>query len=135
VPSGAVAGVTTWLAYSFTRDTPGVSLDQARTVATCVLVGLGIYVLSMLCRPLNPYRMVLLALMVAGFAVALFWDPVSAFFALELPESGARWPVFASVVAGVVALELGPRLVPWWRAPARTTTREEPPARSEPLPD
>ncbi len=135
VPSGVVAGVTTWLAYTFARDTRGVTLDEARTVATCVLVALGIYVLSMLCRPLNLYRAVLLALMVTGFVIALVWDPVSTFFALDLPGESPRWELAASIAAGIALLELGPRLVPWWSAPARTTRIEEPPGAVEPLPD
>jgi cation-transporting P-type ATPase E len=127
VPSGIVAGLATWVAFSLARRSDGTSLDEARTIATCVLVSLGIYVLGMLCRPFNAYRLGLLGAMIAGFVTALKWGPVQEFFALDVPDVGTWGASVACVVVAALILELAPRVIPWWNAPARTTTVEPPP--------
>lgn len=120
VPSGIVAAVATWIAYSEVRGRPGVELDEARTLAVCVLLALGLYILGLLCRPLNSYRIALLVAMVTGYLVALTWGPAQEFFALTMPDS-EHWLLGAvCAVVGMAALELGPRLVPGWELPPRT---------------
>ena len=120
IPSGIVAGLATWTAFTLARWSETTSLDEARTICTCVLVALGIYVLGMLCRPFNAYRIALLLAMIGGFAVALVWEPVQTFFALDVPDVGTWGMGAACVVVGCLVLEIAPRLIPWWTLPART---------------
>ncbi|QGG93643.1 HAD-IC family P-type ATPase [Actinomarinicola tropica] len=120
IPSGVVAGLASWVAYSEVRDRTGVELDEARTLAVCVLLALGLYILGLLCRPLNTYRIVLLAAMVGGYLVALTWGPVQEFFALTLPDT-EHWTLGAvCALVGMAVLEVGPRLLPGWDLPPRT---------------
>ena len=120
IPSGIVLGLCSWTAYSVAREASGVELDEARTLATCVLVALAIYVLGLLCRPLSAYRLVLLASMIGGYLVALFWEPAQTFFALDLPPS-SQWGLgVGCVVVGALLLEIGPRLLPGWDLPPHT---------------
>ena len=122
VPSGIVAGAATWATYAIARADDAVTLDEARTLCTCVLVSLGIFVLGMLCRPFNPYRLTLLAAMVAGFLIALSWDVAATFFALDLPAVDTWWSAAACAAIGMLLIEVGPRVAPWWNAPARSAT-------------
>ena len=128
LPSGIVAGLATFAVYELVRDSPGVELDEARTVAVCALLAMGLYILSMLCRPLTPFRITLLAGMGGGYLIALLWAPVQEFFELHLPPAD-QWLTLGVVVAiGIVVLEVGPRLVPWWTSPRmfRTATDDDP---------
>ena len=47
--------------YAVAREVDDVSLDEARTAATIVLLVVGLWVLAMLARPFTPARVVLLA--------------------------------------------------------------------------
>jgi cation-transporting P-type ATPase E len=135
IPSGVLAGLATFVAFQIARTTSGVELDQARTVAVFVLLVLGLYILSMLCRPVNAFRVTLLAGMGAGYLVAFLWSPVQEFFALVHPPVGQWWTIALTSAAGIALLEAGPRLVPWWTSPVmfRTTTTDDPaPGRSGP---
>jgi cation-transporting P-type ATPase E len=124
IPSGIVAGIATFVAYESARRASGVELDEARTVAVCVLLAMGLYILSMLCRPLNPFRIALLAGMGGGYVVAFLWRPVQEFFALTHPPAGQWWTIVFAAGVGILVLEVAPRLVPWWTSPTmfRTTT-------------
>ncbi|MFP3905929.1 MAG: HAD-IC family P-type ATPase, partial [Acidimicrobiales bacterium] len=128
IPSGVVAGLATFAVYELTRNAAGVELDEARTLTVCALLAMGLYILSMLTRPLNAFRITLLAGMGAGYLVALLWAPVQEFFALFLPPAGQWLPAAAIVALGIGALEAGPRLIPWWTSPAmfRTATDGNP---------
>ncbi|MGY6500754.1 MAG: HAD-IC family P-type ATPase [Acidimicrobiales bacterium] len=134
IPSGLVAGAASFVAYDITRRTEGVELDEARTIAVCVLLAGGLYILSMLCRPLNAYRVALITGMVGGYLIALTWGPLQAWFALDLPAVSHWWSGVAAAGVAIAAMELGPRLIPWWTSPAMFTTRstdDEPAARSD----
>lgn len=120
VPAGAVAALATWIAYWRVREIGDVPLDEARTVAVCVLLALGVYILGLLCRPFNTYRIALLAAMIGGYLVALLWGPVQTFFALDIPPSSAWLPGIVCAVGGMILLEVGPRIVPGWEMPPRT---------------
>ena len=84
LPAGLVAALGTLVAYQV-ADVANVPQDQARTTATLALAGLGLVVLALAARPLNPLRRLLLAAMAAAFAVVLLVPSLRAFFALDLP--------------------------------------------------
>ena len=125
VPSGVLAGAATFVAYEIARRNHAVELDQARTVAVCVLLGLGLYILSMLCRPFNVYRITLLCGMAAGYVVAFLWPFPRDFFALVHPPAGQWWTIVSVTVLAAAALELLPKVVPWWTSPAMFRTATE----------
>ncbi len=51
VPAGVVAGSSTLVAYEAALDISDIDLDQARTLATVTLLGLGLVVLAVASRP------------------------------------------------------------------------------------
>ncbi len=75
IPTGAVAAAACFSLYAVCRATPHTSASQSRTAATLALLGVGIWVLALVSRPLNPPHVLLLAAMVIGsfsvFAVPL----------------------------------------------------------------
>jgi cation-transporting P-type ATPase E len=99
LPAGLVAAAGTLAAYQV-ADVANVPQLQARTTATLALAGLGLVVLALAARPLNPLRRLLLAAMAAGFGVVLVVPFLRGFFALDLPPL----PVALTAVGLVAAL-------------------------------
>jgi cation-transporting P-type ATPase E len=98
-PAGLTAALGTLVAYQV-ADLADVPQPEARTTATLALAGLGLVVLALAARPLNPLRRLLLAAMAAAFAVVLVVPFLRAFFALDLPPL----PVALAALALVAAL-------------------------------
>jgi cation-transporting ATPase E len=99
VPAGVVAAAATFAAYSLARSEPSTTLQSARTVATLVLAGVALWVLSILARPATRPRQWLIAAMVALLVLALTVPWARDFFALELPR-----PVLWLAGVGVAGL-------------------------------
>ncbi|MCU1395903.1 MAG: metal transporter ATPase [Ilumatobacteraceae bacterium] len=109
LPGGVLASFATYIAYTISRHTGGVSLAQQRTVATVVLAASAILVLARVARPLVMWKMVLVAAMAAFLALALYLDPLSNYFVLVHPPSGMVIMMAVVIVATGV-------LLPWvWR--------------------
>jgi cation-transporting ATPase E len=104
IPAGVVAAAATFAAYSMARSEPSTSLDSARTVATLVLAGVALWVLSILTRPATRARQWLIASMVGLLVAALVVPWSREFFALTFPRP-VLW--LAGVgVAGLAGLAL-----------------------------
>ena len=84
-PVGALAAASTYSAYelAISEDVP---LIEARTLATLVLVSVGLFALIMNSRPLTPGRRVLIGSMAALFALIMIRGPWRVFFELQLPD-------------------------------------------------
>jgi hypothetical protein len=104
VPSGVVAAAATFGAYLVARDVEGVTLQQARSVATLTLFGVGVVVLGLVARPLNRLRATVLVAVVAAFAVVLAVPALRRFFALSVPPGWAMAAILALVVAAGAGL-------------------------------
>jgi cation-transporting ATPase E len=109
LPAGFVAAGATFAGYALARD-EGLSLAQCRTVATMVLFGVGIWVLSIVVRPFTRARIALIALMIVLFVIAMLSENFRRYFALDIPR-----PLVFMAVIGVIAvagalLEIGWRL-------------------------
>ena len=127
IPAGTVAAVATLSAYWLARQEDGVSLNEARTTAMMVLFTLGLWVLSILARPLTDARRWLLAAMGFAFVMVLAVPGLRTFFAIDPPPL-IVWAAAVGVaaVAGG-ALELGWRgthIVAQWWASRRTGGKE-----------
>jgi cation-transporting ATPase E len=101
IPAGIVAAAATFTAYALARGPCGAGLAQSRTVATFVLLVVGLGVLVMVARPMTPARWVLVvAMAAAGLAVWLL--PLGRrIFGLATPPP---WAVVAAL--GVLAVAL-----------------------------
>ena len=95
-----------------------MSLVEARTTATTVLCALGLWVLSILARPLTDARRWLLASMGLAFLVVLAVPSLRTFFAIDLPPLIVWVAAIGVVAVAGAALELGwrlsHRLAEWW---------------------
>ena len=106
VPAGLVAAAATFSAYAAARG-DGVSLTQARTTATLVLCGIGLWILTLLARPFTPALMMLESSMVAAFAVVIAVPGLRRFFALEIPPVEVVVTAAGIAVAAAFVLEAG----------------------------
>ncbi len=85
IPAGTLAAVGTFLAYVLAREEPGVTLPEARTAATMVLLWIGFLVLSVIAAPLTTWRLALVWAMPGLFALAMGLELSREFFALYPP--------------------------------------------------
>jgi cation-transporting ATPase E len=86
IPAGTLAALATFLGYVLARDEPGVSLAEAQTTATMVLLWIGFLVLSVIAAPLTTWRLALVWAMPALFAVVILLPATREFFALDPPR-------------------------------------------------
>ena len=115
LPAGAIAAVCTFAGYYLALGERGVQLDEARTVASVVLAGTGIWILAVLARPLTPARQGLIVAMVAGLVAAGLFPLTAQLFGIDLPDPVLWLAALGLVALGGVALEVTvyrlPRLV------------------------
>jgi len=115
IPAGLVAAVATFVAYALVFDSPYASFAEARTMATIVLLGTGLWLLTVLARPLTLWRGALIAAMGAALVLILAIPAIRHFFALDVPS-----PIVTLAALGIVAvagavIEVGWRLSRWRR--------------------
>jgi cation-transporting ATPase E len=85
IPAGILAATATFLAYVLARDETGVTLAEARTTASMVLLWIGFLVLSVIAAPLTRWRLALVWVMPALFAFVVALPSTRRFFALDPP--------------------------------------------------
>ena len=85
LPVGALAAGATYLGYEL-AIAEDVNLLRSRTLATIVLVSIGMFALVINSRPLTAGRRVLIGTMAALFALILLTPSWRGFFELELPR-------------------------------------------------
>ena len=85
VPVGALAAAATYVAYDL-AIAESVSLLRARTLATIVLLAVGLFALVINSRPLTPGRRVLVGAMAGIYGLVLLNPAWRTFFELELPR-------------------------------------------------
>ena len=83
-----------------------MTLDEARTTATLVLLVVGLWVLNILARPITPFRGMLFASMVGIFLLILAFPTAREFYALEIPPNDALIAGLAIAGGAVVLLEI-----------------------------
>ncbi len=87
IPTGSLAAIATFVAYTLAKNDPGVTLAQARTTAVMVLTFIGLLVLSILAAPLTRGRMALVWSMAGLFLLILKVPAARTFFALSVPPT------------------------------------------------
>ncbi|MBV8949340.1 MAG: HAD-IC family P-type ATPase [Actinobacteria bacterium] len=104
VPAGALAAAATFVAYAIARAN-SVTLAQAQTVATVVLITYAYWVLLVLARPLNWWRTALVAVMAGAFLVALTTPGLRNFYALHLPGADVVAETLPIAFVAIAALQ------------------------------
>jgi cation-transporting ATPase E/undecaprenyl-diphosphatase len=85
IPAGSLAAIATFLGYVLAKQEPGVTLAEARTAATMVLLYIGFLVLTIIAAPLTTWRLALVWAMPALFALTMAFPATRKFFALYPP--------------------------------------------------
>jgi cation-transporting ATPase E len=103
VPAGAVTAAAAYLAYAVARAQVGGDAADARTTATLVVTVVGLWVLALLARPLNPARITLIAAMGGAFVGTMTVPPLRDALALQpLPFDVWISATALALVAGVL---------------------------------
>ncbi|HET8931682.1 MAG TPA: cation-translocating P-type ATPase [Acidimicrobiales bacterium] len=133
VPAGLLCASATFGGYYLANlDSSTLTLDQRRTTATLVLVGLGFLILIRLARPLNGWRKLLVATLIGAFALVMIVPFGREFFALSMPSAITFVAVIGIIAVSWWIMELGDRLAQAYRRPyerlqaaqVRTSARE-----------
>ncbi|MBJ7282960.1 MAG: hypothetical protein JHD40_07625 [Acidimicrobiia bacterium] len=95
-------------AYLFAQS-QGMNLTQERTLATLSLVVVGLWILTLLARPLTRGRYFLLLILVALLLLGAAVPFMSNFFAIEFASPAAVLETFLISALGCSVLEV------WWR--------------------
>jgi len=112
-PAGVAAGAAALASYAIARGVTSVSVTQQRTATMLALFALGSWVLVLIARPLNAWKIALIAAMVAGLVLLLAVPLSRRIFALQLPPANVLVVEAAVVAAAIVALSV-------WRLIQRT---------------
>ncbi|MDQ1130781.1 HAD-IC family P-type ATPase [Microbacterium sp. SORGH_AS_0888] len=105
IPSGIVVALTL-AGYTLTCRALGVEMPQLRTGSTIILAIVGIWVLAVLSRPLNRYKVVVIGAMFIALT-ALFTIPLaSVFFELTDPGEAAAWVLTGYTIAAICLIEI-----------------------------
>lgn len=99
-PAGIATATATLSAYAIALYGAAATLDEARTVASIVLLACGLTNLACLCRPFTPVRLLLVGSMGLAFGIVMVVPIARRFFALVvLPVH--LWGV--AIIVGAVA--------------------------------
>lgn len=115
IPTGLTATLATFAGYQIAIS-EGVSLVEARTMATLILTAIGLFALGIVSRPLVPWKRGLIGAMIALLVLAVVNPTAADLFELELPR-----PVVLLAALGIVAITgtvmvFALRAVGWARA-------------------
>lgn len=111
LPAGLAAALSVLGSFLIAASSEGVSLVQARTVATLVLLVLAFWFLSILARPLTRLRVLLLGVLGFSLAGVLLVPILREFFALSLPSPGLlAWGALMAFLGGLLIEWAGRRL-------------------------
>ncbi|WP_226533400.1 HAD-IC family P-type ATPase [Microbacterium paraoxydans] len=135
IPSGVVVALgLTW--YTFVARGLGVQEEQLRTGATVILAVVGIWILAVLARPLNRYKVIVVGAMFV-LLVAVFTIPLAReFFVLVDPGEDLAIALTGMTIVMVAAIEVvrlfHRRLVLSPKAATTTQTVAQVPAETSP---
>ena len=106
-PAGLVVASSAYTAYALARAQTDADAGDARTTATLVTTVLGLWVLTLLARPLSPIRITLIAAMGGAFAGILAIAPLRDALALRpLPIEVWASATVLSLTAGLFVILL-----------------------------
>ena len=111
VPGGVIAGTATFVAYALARANHTTDLEADTSVATLTLFLVAIWVLAIVARPYNWWRLLLIAAMGGAFALVLLVPWLSDFFQLSLAGARDPWAGVAIALVAGAALEAVWRIV------------------------
>jgi cation-transporting ATPase E len=136
IPAGITAAAATFTGYALTRIEEGITLEQARTTAAIVLMGVGLVILARLARPLVGWRRTLVLSMLGAFIAVLVIPPLRDFFDLSMPPAIIVFACIGLTSLAAQALTLEERVLAHYGLPVLSVDDddEEDEASGPPLP-
>jgi cation-transporting ATPase E len=115
IPAGVVAATATLVAYKVTlgSDDSTTSIEESRTVAVIVLFIVAMWVLGILARPFNRWRVALIASMAGAFFLVLSIPGLRNYFELPLPNSNDLLVAVGVASMACAVLEVGWHVAGW----------------------
>ena len=111
LPFGAAAAVATLAAYVIARHQAGASAQEARTAAMLSLLGVSLWILVVLARPMTALRGLLVLAMVGGCALIFAWPWAERFLALSTPTGSLLLWTMAMAAGGAAMVEAAWRVL------------------------
>ncbi len=109
IPAGLVAGMASYGAFEIALAT-GTPLEESRTVATVVLLGIGLWIVGQVARPLRLWKLGLIAAMIGGAVLAFALSLGRTVYGLHLLD-GREWLECAVITAiGIVVMDVALRV-------------------------
>jgi cation-transporting ATPase E/undecaprenyl-diphosphatase len=102
IPAGVVAGAASYAAYEI-AVAAGTAIDDSRTVATVVLLGIGLWIVGHVARPLEPWKLGLIVAMVTGAVLAFVLEVGRFVYGLQVLD-GQAWLECAVVTFIAIAV-------------------------------
>ncbi len=123
VPSGVLVGgisVAMWIAVYPGSDAPELARDQAGTAVLLALIIMGLWVLGIVARPWNWWKVLLLLACVVGYVVIFTVPFIRHIVLLEPGDAGLMVTGAVVGVAGAAVSEVVHRILGRWRAGVRS---------------
>jgi cation-transporting ATPase E len=112
IPAGVIAGVASYAAFEI-AIAAGTRIDDSRTLATVVLLGIGLWIVGRVARPLNLWKLGLIVVMAGGAVLAFTLDVGRLVYGLQ-PLDMREWVECAVITAiAVASLEVALRIGLW----------------------
>ena len=109
IPAGLVAGMASYGAFEIALAT-GTPLEESRTVATVVLLGIGLWIVGQVARPLRLWKLGLIVAMVGGAVLAFALSLGRTVYGLHLLD-GREWLECAVITTiGIVVMVVALRV-------------------------
>lgn len=105
IPAGVVVGAGLTL-YTLGAQSLGVDEQQMRTGATILLAIVGIWILTVLSRPINRYKGLVIGAMFIGLVLIFSVPLATEFFQLTDPGEDAAYLLTAVIVATIGGIEI-----------------------------
>jgi cation-transporting ATPase E len=109
LPAGAITAIATFSTYLLVVDRFGTTDAESRTAAVITLFLAALWVLAIVCRPYNGWKIAMLVIILACMVYDLLDDWTREFFALDPSNSAAVLTSVLVAGAAIVLLELA-----WW---------------------
>ncbi len=109
IPAGTLAASAAFFTYEIARRHQEVTLAQARTIATLTLLGVGLVILVVISRPLQPWKIGLAAAMAGSYLLVMIWPFARNFFELDPPPAWVWVPTSAAIAIAGAGVILIPR--------------------------
>jgi cation-transporting P-type ATPase E len=107
IPAGLVIGASALLTYGLAFYANNLTVRQSRTAATFVVIVMALWILTILARPMNWWRGLLVVAMIGSVGTILAVPVFRDFYALALPSGTIVAEGAAIAVIGILLIELG----------------------------